>query len=269
MLAPHSFAPELGAVSGGPAAVVPVPALMLPSRGVMLPALAVAMLASPMSATRAQSAEEPAIAPFSAHYTADWKTINVGTSDLELHPDNESGGYLYTWTMRARGVFRIIYSNDVIQTSWFSVADGHVRPQKYRAEDGASTVQIDFDWDGGRAHGVSEKKPVDVKLHEGTQDVMSIQIEVMLDLKNGNLPKTFRILDKDEIKDFDYVEEGPARLRTALGQLDTVIVSSHRAGSDRVLRMWFAPSFGFIPVQAERSRGGKLEFAMRIKTLKR
>ena len=33
------------------------------------------------------------------------------------------------------------------------------------------------------------------------------------------------------------------------------------------LRMWFAPSLGYLPVQAERSRGGKLEFAMRIRSL--
>ena len=30
--------------------------------------------------------------------------------------------------------------------------------------------------------------------------------------------------------------------------------------------MWFAPALGYVPVQAERERGGKLEFAMRIKS---
>jgi hypothetical protein len=169
--------------------------------------------------------------------------------------------------MAARGVFRIVYSNDVIQKSWFSVVRSHVRPDKYRAQDGASTASIDFDWDAGRARGESEKKPVDLKLDQGAQDVMSIQVEVMLDLEHGDLPTTFRILDKDEIKDFEYTQEGNARLRTALGELDTVIVSSRHVGSNRVLRMWFAPSQGFVPVLAERSRDGKVEFTMKIKTL--
>jgi len=31
--------------------------------------------------------------------------------------------------------------------------------------------------------------------------------------------------------------------------------------------MWFAPSLGFVPVQAERSRDGKVEIAMRIKSV--
>lgn len=224
--------------------------------------------ASPTTHVNSASADAPAIAPFTAHYSADWKSINVGTSDLELKPDTP-GRYIYTWTVTARGVFRIVYSNDVVQKSWLSVAAGHVRPDKYHADDGSSTVDIDFDWQNRRALGVSETKPVDLKLDPGTQDVMSIQIEVMLDLQNANLPKTFHIVDKTEIKDFIYDVEGPARLRTTLGELDTIIVSSHRTGSNRTLRMWFAPSFGFIPVQAERSRDGKLEFAMRIKTLQR
>jgi hypothetical protein len=91
----------------------------------------------------------------------------------------------------------------------------------------------------------------------------------MLDLKNGNLPKTFQIIDKDKPKEFMYDQQGTANIRTALGQLDTVIVSSRQTGNSRVLRMWFAPSLGFVPVQAERTRDGKLEFAMRIQTLKR
>ena len=238
----------------------------LPAAGIRLSALGALLAAFGTSPLRAETAAEPVIPTFHAHYTADWKTINVGTSDLDLQPDEQPDSYVYTWTVTARGVFRIVYSNDVIQKSWFRVIADHVRPQRYHAEDGAATANIDFDWEDGRARGMVEKKPVELKLSEGLQDVMSIQVEVMLDLQNRNLPKIFHIVDKDEIKDFVYTEEGPAKLRTALGQLDTLVVSSQRNGSNRVLRMWFAPSLGFVPVQAERLRDGKLEFAMRIKT---
>src|ERR1700685_3700330 len=204
------------------------------------------------------------IAPFSAHYEADWKGISIGTSDLELKQDAAPGHYVYTWTITARGIFRL-YRDEVTQKSWLSINAGHVRPEKYRAEDGSSSVNLDFDWEGGRARGTSEQKPVDLVLAAGTQDVMSIQIEVMLDLIKGELPKTFQIIDKDELKEFIYTQEGTASIRTALGQLDTVIVASQRTGNNRILRMWFAPSLGFVPVQAERSRDGKVEIAMRIK----
>ncbi len=228
----------------------------------------VATLSLALMAAPALCADD-ALAPFAAHYQADWKTINVGTSDLQLKEDTEHGRYIYTWTITAHGIFRLVYRDDLIQKSWFGIDADHVRPMKYRAVDGSSSVDLDFDWDAGRVRGTSETKPIDLKLKEGTQDVMSIQVEVMLDLKRDNLPKTFQIIDKDQVKEFIYTIEGPAKIRTALGPLDTVVVSSQRAGNNRLLRMWFAPSLGFIPVQAERTRDGKLEFAMRIKTLKR
>jgi hypothetical protein len=234
------------------------------ARGV---ALAMALLVAPAIGAEPTSGASNGLAAFSAHYEADWKTINIGTSDLELKQDSEPGHFIYTWTITARGVFRL-YRAEVTQKSWLSIEAEHARPEKYRAADGSSAVSLDFDWSSRRARGTSENKPVDLELKQGTQDVMSIQVEVMLDLKNGNLPKTFQILDNDELKEFIYSEEGTARIRTALGELDTVIVSSQRTGNNRLLRMWFAPSLGFIPVQAERTRDGKLEFAMRIKSVK-
>ena len=231
-------------------------------------ALSLAIMAGPTAGAQTPSAADTGIAPFSAHYLADWKSINVGTSDLELKQDAEPGRYVYTWTITARGIFRL-YRDEVTQESWLSINADHVRPDKYRAEDGRSTVNLDFDWDTGHVRGTSEDKAVDLQLKDGIQDVMSIQVEVMLDLKNGNLPKTFQIIDKDKPKEFIYSQEGTANIRTALGQLDTVIVASQQTGNNRILRMWFAPSLGFVPVQAERTRDGKLEFAMHIKTLKR
>jgi uncharacterized protein DUF3108 len=230
------------------------------------------LLAIPAGCAWAQPATADAatdLAPFSAHYVAEWKGITVGTSDLQLLRDAQPGRYIYKWTISAHGIFRLVYPSDVTQQSWIKVLSGHVLPERYLAQEGSSSVSLDFDWQGNHARGHSEDKPVDLTLKSGAQDLMSIQIEVMLDLKNGNLPNIFRIVDKDEMKDFIYRNEGTASIRTALGQLDTVIVSSRRNGNDRILRMWCAPALGFVPVQAERSRNGKLEFAMRIKSLKR
>jgi hypothetical protein len=228
--------------------------------------LAIAASAT-LSAGAASAADDAGIEPFIAHYQADWKGISVGTSDIKLTQGVEPGQYLYTWTITARGIFRVAYHDDLVQQSWLSVVDDHVRPDKYRGKEGSSTVELNFDWQGMRATGLSETKPVDLQLKEGTQDVMSIQVEVMLDLKRGNLPKTFQIIDKDQLKEFNYTQEGSAKIRTEIGEIDTVIVTSQRTGNNRILRMWFAPSLGFVPVQAERSRDGKVEIAMHIKSV--
>jgi len=217
----------------------------------------------------AATAVAAGLAPFSAQFQADWKGITVGTSNIELKPDAAPGHYVYTWTVTARGIFRIAYSDDLVQTSWLSIDSNHARPEKYLGKQGSASVAVDFDWPNRHASGVSEGKPIDLKLNEGTQDVMSIQVEVMLDLKYGTLPTSFHIIDKDQLKEFIYSQEGAAKINTAIGELDTVIVTSRQPGNNRILKMWFAPSLGFVPVQAERSRNGKLELAMRIKSLKR
>jgi hypothetical protein len=228
-------------------------------------ALFLAVMASTLAA--AQTPSEPGIAPFIAHYEAAWKGISVGTSEIHLTRGTEPGQYLYVWTITAHGIFRIAYRDDLVQKSWLQIVGEHVRPDKYFGKEGSQTVELNFDWREKRATGVSETKPVDIKLPDGTQDVMSIQVEVMFDLKNGNLPKTFQIIDKDQLKEFNYAQEGTAKIRTAIGELDTIIVTSQRAGNNRILRMWFAPSLGFVPVQAERSRDGKIEIAMRLKSV--
>jgi hypothetical protein len=239
----------------------------------LLAIAASATLAAVTLATAAVSRAAPAddaagLAPFSAQYQADWKGISVGTSEIRLE-STEPGRYVYTWTITARGIFRIAYHDDLVQKSWLATVGDHVRPDRYFGQEGSATVELNFDWQNKRATGVSETKPVDIELKDGTQDVMSSQVEVMLDLKNGNLPKTFHIIDKDQLKEFDYTQEGSAKIRTALGELDTVIVTSQRVGNNRVLRMWFAPSLGFVPVQAERSRDGKVEIAMHIRSIDR
>jgi hypothetical protein len=215
------------------------------------------------------STEDGALKPFKAHYIADWKGINVAVSDIEMKPGDAPGEFVYRWSVAARGVFRVVYSDPVIQTSWFKVEDGHIRPYKYRGEQGGASVNVNFNWLDMRATGTSQNKPLDLRLEPGAQDLNSIQAEIMTDLHHGSLPKSFQILDKDQLKDFDYVQEGNARIRTDLGELDTIVVASNRPGNDRVLRMWFAPALGFIPVQAERSRHGSVEFSMHIKSLTR
>jgi len=231
--------------------------------------LAAMVLSSSLCMANAVDAPDSELKPFRAHYVANWKGINVAVSDIELKAGDAPGEYVYRWSVAARGVFRVVYSDPVIQTSWLKVEGGHVRPHKYHGEEGGSSVNVDFDWLTMRATGTSENKPLDLALKDGAQDLNSIQVEIMLDLRSGELPKTFQILDKDQLKDFDYVNEGTARIHTELGELDTIIVTSQRQGNDRVLRMWFAPSLGFVPVQAERTRHGNLEFAMRIKSITR
>jgi hypothetical protein len=230
-----------------------------------------------VSAAAEPGAETPApdagLKPFTATYQVQWHGINVGTSDLELKAPGAGGEYEYVSRSNARGIFHIVFSDEITQITHFTLRDGHAQPLKFRGDDGSPAtdkdVNLDFDWAQGRVKGVSEDKPVDLALKPGTQDPMSVQIELMLALARQQVPVQVWLADKDEIKEFVYTNEGAHRLKTALGDLDTLVLASQRPGGNRITRMWFAPSLGYVPVQAQRTRDGKVEFTMSVKSLKR
>lgn len=211
--------------------------------------------------------------PFQASYSVVLKGVNAGTSELELKRQAD-GKYLYNARSKARGIYRIFFSEEIIQTSVVELTPQGVRPLSYRGDDGTDDtkrdVDVKFDWNAGRVKGIAEQKPVDLELPTGTLDPLSIQLALMLDLQANRRPTQYQMADKDRIKTYKYTYEGTARVKTAVGEVDTIVYSSHRDDSNkRVTRMWHAPSLGFIPVQAERTKDGKREWFMAIKTLQR
>jgi hypothetical protein len=222
-------------------------------------------------ATEPVTPAEP-LKPFIARYGIVWRGFNAGTTELELSRAAD-GEFIYASRANARGLFRAVFSEEITQTSWFTLVNGDVRPVRYRADDGTDDtdrdISVDFDWVSGRAGGTAENKAVEVALESGTQDAMSIQMALMRDLLNGKKPTAYRMLDKDRIKEYSYTYEGEARLKTILGELDTVIYRSQRSGSKRVTRTWYAPSLGYVAVRGEQVREGKREWLMEIRSLDR
>lgn len=228
------------------------------------------VLAAPFALAADDSDAGPA--EFSAKFAIEWKGITAGYSTFEL---TRTGANAFTYRSRqmARGIFRLAFPDAINQASNFSLVDGEVRPMSYHAaedERGADkTVDLKFDWQARRVSGVSQSKPVDLPLENGTQDGMSVQIELMRELSAGRSPKGFWLIDNDEIKEYKYVREGSETLDTPIGKLETVRYRSEHEGSPRVTRLWLAQSLGYLPVRAERSRGSSVDFSLEILELKR
>lgn len=225
-----------------------------------------------LAAGAAASVDNVTLQPFTASYDVVYRGIDAGSTHLELKREN-GDRYTYTSRSRAHGLFRLFLGNDILQTSTFSLTDAGVQPLQYRGDDGSKSISrdisYDFDWTLRRVKGVEEQQPVNIALIDDVQDPMSIQIALMYDLIRGKTPANYSLVDKKELKTYDYTNEGVARIKTVLGELDTVVYASHRQGSKRKTRMWCAPSLGFIPVQAKQTRDNKREWLMQIISLKR
>jgi len=215
------------------------------------------------------SADAIDLKPFRATYNAEWKGMTAGTSTLELRragPDL----YSYSSSSSARGIFRMAFSETLVQTSTFRLQDGVVQPVAFRGIDEKEReINLNFDWTNLKITGVAKDHPVDLPLTPGAQDPMSLQISMLRNVAAGKAPPTVSMIDSDKLKDYELRLEGSARIDTALGELETVVYTTRRATGDRVTRTWVAPALGYLPVKAERLRGKKVEFTLLIDSLDR
>jgi len=198
--------------------------------------------------------------------------MTAGTARLALKR-SDAQRWVYTSENTARGLFKVAIPGTIRQSSELRIEDGRIVPQHFVTDDGSEKGKRDsdvrFDWKAGRATGMAEGKPVDVPLQPGLQDSLSIQIALIHELLAGRTPSGFVMLDKDEVKDYLYTAEGNERVKTALGEHDTVIYASRRPDSDRKTLFWCAPDLGYLPVKVERRKGTKVEWSMTMATLKR
>jgi Protein of unknown function (DUF3108) len=210
--------------------------------------------------------------PFRITFGVEWRGMSAGASTLELTRKNENE-YTYQSRNTARGLFRLALPDTITQTSNFSIDNGEVVPSTYVGDDGSSDtsrdVSLSFDWNAKKVTGTAENQPVDQPLEPGVQDSLSVQIALMCALAAGKAPESFRLIDKNEVKEYQYTREGEEKLDTPLGKLDTVIYKSQKEGSSRATRMWIAPSLGYLPVKAEQAKRGKRELQLTLRSVER
>lgn len=235
--------------------------------------LIVATLAFAASGAFAQSkaTSELNVAPFKATYSVEYRGIRAGTLDFALR---ESGNkFIYESIAHPRGLARIVVNNNLREATEFILEGGVIVPRSYELDDGSRSTSDDtrltFDWSTLKAIGTHEDKPIELALSAGIQDRMSAQVAVIQGLAAGKLPEKISFIDRNEIKEYTYKREREEKLKTPLGDLDTVVVQSSRPGSSRVSRLWYAPSLGYVPVRGEQERKGKVETVFAIESLER
>ena len=213
------------------------------------------------------AAPPPQPVPFVATYTIGWHGITAGTSTLELR-ETAPQSYLYTSTDTAYGVFRLAFPRPLSQSSRFRIAAGGVEPLEFQAGGAGNDVMAQFDWQSGQVTGTAKGKRLALKLQPGTQDPLSVQIAIMLELQAQNAPNAFWMLNTDEIDRFQYVRHEQTTLDTPLGKLQTILYTSHQAGSSKTTYLWLAPALHYMPARAEQRVKGHTQVSLEIRAFK-
>lgn len=207
--------------------------------------------------------------PFRATYTAEWKGVTAAGSTVELKRI-DANLYTYSSVNTARGVFRMAFPDAVSQKSTFKIVDNQVVPVLFEGSDEKERpINLSFDWKQKRVTGVAKERAVDLELPDGAQDAMSLQIASLRNLAGGTLKGTVWMIDATKLKEYELQLEGNARVETAVGELDTIVYTSRRPGSENLTRTWVAPALGYLPVKAQRMDGKKVLITLLIQTVDR
>ncbi|NND53675.1 MAG: DUF3108 domain-containing protein [Gammaproteobacteria bacterium] len=183
-----------------------------------------------------------------------------GDLTLELLETSDND-YRIRATTTGRGLARMFMGKESVEEAHFTFADGQVISRSYELEDGGKSgendTEIHFDWPENIAHSVYEQELAELPLEEEVYDRISADVVTIMDLRNGNEPRTLKIAEKNSIREYTFEAQGEERIELPSGEVDTVKFMRTRTGSSRSVLIWYAPELDYLPVRMEQFKRGK------------
>ncbi|MGL6224263.1 MAG: DUF3108 domain-containing protein [Steroidobacteraceae bacterium] len=221
----------------------------------------------------AKAAKAAMLQPYKARYHVSYRGLSGGEIESSFRHGTVAGQWLYETRAYPNLFGRVAVSPQAREVSTMVITSAGVRPVSFSFNDGSESttkdVRLNYDWTQGTATGDADGKPVSFTLAPGTQDTASVQAAMIQERLAGRKPQSFRIITGNKMRDYRYWQEGTAQIMTPYGQVETEVWANQRDGSNRVSKVWHAPSLGYVPVQAIQYRKGNPEVQMKLVKLDR
>jgi hypothetical protein len=88
-------------------------------------------------------------------------------------------------------------------------------------------------------------------------DRLTADIAMIQKLRNGETPTGFDLVDRNEIRRYEYTLQGEETIKVPAGTFQTVKYLRNRPGSSRATLIWFAPGMDYLPVKIAQLKRGK------------
>jgi hypothetical protein len=221
-----------------------------------------------LGSAAAAAADE--LKPYTATYNGIWKGITVAVSTLKL----EQTGDTWTFSSRSepRGIGRVASGVfPPLQVSVVRVTAEGVRPLSFKSSGGdpGKSIQLNYDWENHRVTGVYEGTQVSLPLTPQVQDDGSVQLALMVELLAGRTPPTVQLIDKNNVREYDFSRDGEETVKTPMGDVHTVVFKSQKKYSPRITRFACAPDRGYVPMRVQQKIDNDVQWTLEIQSLKR
>ena len=207
------------------------------------------------------------LTPHEAEYRV---KISVLGGKLNTRLVADGDGYAANHVIRPTGLSKIAARGKIDETSEFGIQDDRVVPGDYRSVDeltrDKTSADVTFNWNRARLDGQINGEPADFEIEDGMLDRVSVQYQLMRDLKNGELREQYRMFDIDEVKLLNVTNAGEREIKTPAGKFNVIGIRHQAEGSSRTTTLWCAEALDYLPVVIEQHRKGKLRLRAKLKS---
>ncbi len=209
----------------------------------------------------------PTVTPFKAIYTSEWDAGIALKGEVERSLTSTSGGQ---WLFRTYAS-AMIASIEEETTVTFNSAQ--VIPQNYHYKKKVlgkkKEAKLAFDWVTMSVNNDIDDKPWKMEIPEFTQDKLSYQLQMRLDLKAGKKgPLSYKIADGGRLKVYDFNIIGNEKIQSPLGEYDTIKVEMDRGPeASRETYIWYAPALDYMIVKLKQIEGDGKIYALQLKSM--
>lgn len=209
----------------------------------MKPAILLALLLIPGPAAAAQPPQKVQV-DFS---------VTSGSMQLgEGHDFLEHDGKKYSVTSETKtvGVAAFFYKLNIRRESRGSLTASGLRPLQFEENNSRKPRRAaDFDWDAGTVRLTDGDKIETVPLSANTFDPASLPYAFAFAQSNQESMKVF-VADGRRLADYEYRIIGKEKLKTPLGEMETLHFQKVREADDkRGLEFWLSVDRHFLPVK--------------------
>lgn len=212
------------------------------------------------------------VAPYQARYEVYASGFSVGEAVITLTAAGP-GAYRMTSDVRPNGLVTLLATGRIHEQVNGEIREGVIQPRQYERllDTGRKSdhMQLRFDWSAGQVQARHNADQATLPLAPGVVDPLSLQLVVMADLRRGQVPGQYSLVDRNEIKTYQIRNQGREMLETPLGKLNTVLINQYTLGKTRMTTFWVAPELQYLPVRITQEKKGKEELRMEIRAVER
>ncbi len=200
----------------------------------------------------------PILKPFTATFSVWRGALPLGS--LELKFDLKQGdAYSYRAHTQPGFLAGWFSGDELMEESHGRIASDRVVPESYdyrETGDEPDNADVRFDWNTMQAHTSSGGVTWSQEIVNGTQDRLSQQLMVRLQLARGQTEVTYPVADGGKLKHYHFRVVGEEPIKTPQGKLNCLKVERSKESRPPDYTIWFAPKLDYLPVRIERDRGG-------------